>query len=132
VSASPIAPRATALPPVECASWCADGTGHIRASHVEDQYCYSIMLDMTASLHDPEESEPVTVYARKEPDEDAPYLVVRTPDDREMRLTVDESRDLRDRLEHMEWVASQDAYARNAFELGRDSVARGTVRNLAQ
>lgn len=78
------------------------------------------MLDTVASLHDPMDREPVTVYARKEPDEDTAYLVVRTPDDHEMRLTVDESRALRERLEHMEWVARQDANARNAFTLGRD------------
>ncbi|RYC14556.1 DUF6907 domain-containing protein [Nocardioides zhouii] len=108
------------LTPVRCASWCADGSGHAHQTHVEDQYCHSIMLDMAASLHVPQDAEPVTVYARKEPGEDTAYVVVRTPDDREMRLTVDEVQRLRECLEHMAWVAEQDAGARNAFEIGRD------------
>ena len=120
MTATPITQRQP-LPPVRCASWCSDGTGHGRATHVEDQYCHSIYLDMTASLHDPAESEFVTVYARKEAAEDKAYVVVRTPDDQEMRLTVREVRELAERLEHVAWVAKQDTRERNAFELGRDA-----------
>ena len=59
-------------------------------THVEDQYCHSLMLDMPTTLHDPEQGEALAVYVRKESGADIPYVVVRTPDDREMRLTIDE------------------------------------------
>jgi hypothetical protein len=29
------------LPAVECAAWCADGNGHVRATSPEDQWCAS-------------------------------------------------------------------------------------------
>ena len=31
--------RMSTLPPVECAPWCEDGTGHTDAWHPADQYC---------------------------------------------------------------------------------------------
>ena len=62
------------------------------------------MLDLTASLHDRAESEPVSVYVRKESGKDRP-------------LTVDEVGELVERLQHMAGVARQDTCARNAFEV---------------
>ncbi len=72
---------------MRCASWCAHGDGHHGSRHREDQYCYSIYLEMKARLHvDPDEGDTVTVYARKDADNDEPFVVVCTPDDVELRL----------------------------------------------
>lgn len=118
-SPTPITQRQP-LPPVRCAAWCTEVTGHTEQTHVEDQYCYSSMLGMTSTLHDLAESEPASVYVRKESGEDTPNVVVRTPDDREMRLTADEVGELVERLQHMRWAVRQVARARNAFDVGRD------------
>ncbi|CAB4951989.1 unannotated protein [freshwater metagenome] len=127
MSVTPIKPGVEAtraeLPPVRCASWCVHGDGHPGSRHREDQYCYSIYLEMKARLHvDPDEGDTVTVYARKDADNDQPFVVVCTPDDVEMRLTNREVHGLIERLQHAAWVAEQDRRERGAFDLGRDSV----------
>lgn len=127
ITRNPTAPQ-TDQPPVRCASWCVHGDGHAPGyRHREDQYCYSIYLEMSASLHvDPNAGDTVTVYARKSPDNPEPFVVVCTPDDVEVRLTNAEVHRLIERLQHAAWVSEQDDRERNAFELGRDSVLRQT------
>ena len=41
---TPVPP--VALPPVTCASWCIDGTGHTDAPFPEDQVCRSATTDV--------------------------------------------------------------------------------------
>jgi hypothetical protein len=34
------------LPPVKCASWCRDGSGHTDARHPDDQWCATESVDV--------------------------------------------------------------------------------------
>ena len=45
---TPVPP--VALPPVTCASWCIDGTGHTDAPFPEDQVCRSATTDVELYL----------------------------------------------------------------------------------
>lgn len=34
------------IPPVECAPWCEEGTGHTDANHTDDQWCRTRSTDV--------------------------------------------------------------------------------------
>jgi hypothetical protein len=41
------------LPAVDCATWCADGTGHTDAGHPDEQGCTSHARRVTLLRHEP-------------------------------------------------------------------------------
>jgi hypothetical protein len=54
------------LPPIECAPWCEDGTGHTNRDHPDDQYCSAGYQVMELTREVPEQITPGGAFYRRE------------------------------------------------------------------
>jgi hypothetical protein len=92
------------IPPVECAPWCCDGSGHAGAIHPDDQYCISEGARVMLTAEKLVEYDKgvyglgqVDVYASREAYSIRPLVkVVHNEDGREgsITLTTGEAREL--------------------------------------
>ncbi|MCF6378612.1 hypothetical protein L2K70_13450 [Nocardioides KLBMP 9356] len=76
-------PPSTGLPPVTCASWCIDGTGHTDAPFPEDQVCRGTTVDVELTrrplvevAEDQWARETVHLYLRRNPGSHTPTVEV--------------------------------------------------------
>ena len=89
------------LPPVKCAPWCKDGTGHTDAHHPDDQWCHTRSTDVHLSAEKLVEYDKgdwrlgyVSAYAHRDAYSTRPLIEVVHNDLAAMSLTVDEAREL--------------------------------------
>jgi hypothetical protein len=54
------------LPPIACAPWCRDGSGHTNAQHPDDQYCDTGYLVVELQRQSPEQISEGGAFHRHE------------------------------------------------------------------